>query len=86
MRSMPPDDLRQNFEPSEDVISKRNAILAVAAAIPGLSEKVLCGWAFKKFGMPVEIVPLVHAFAEGKIQAIEVIDAWIEIGGAPKRN
>lgn len=82
MTCMTPDDSRQNLEPSEDVISKRDAILAVAAATSRLSEKSLSGWAFAKFRMPSDLIPLVRAFAAGKIEAIEVINEWRELDEA----
>ena len=81
-----PDSIGANFEPSEDVIFKRDAILEVVSAMRVLDEKELRAMAFKKFGMPVEIIPLVRAFSECKIPANEVIGCWIEMGGKSKTD
>jgi hypothetical protein len=83
---MPTDDIGPALEPNEDVIFKRDAILGVVSAMDVLDEKSLRAWAFKKFGMPVELMPLVRAFSECKIPATEVIAHWTEMGGASKGN
>jgi hypothetical protein len=81
MEVMRPDDTHPDIEPSEDVVFKRDAILDVVSSMRVFDEKSVRAWAFKKFGMPVELIPLVRAFSECKIPASEVIARWIEIGG-----
>ena len=67
-------------EPSREVIEMRDTIIMIAAMIGKMDEAAARANALKT-GMPVELIPLVQMFNEGRIQTTEIIAAWMEIGG-----
>jgi hypothetical protein len=67
-------------EPSREMIAMRDAIVMIAAMVGKLDEAATHANALKT-GMPVELIPMVQAFNDGRIETTEIIAAWMEIGG-----
>jgi hypothetical protein len=67
-------------EPSRDVIAMRDAIVMIAAMVDKMDKAAIEAHA-RIVGMPVDLVPLVQAFNDRRVQTTEIIAAWMENDG-----
>ena len=58
----------------------RDAIVMIAAMVGKLDAAAIQTHAIN-VGMPSELLPMVQAFSDGKVQTEEIIIAWIATGG-----